>query len=81
MSWFVIFSASMGVPALLNQGAQGFAGGDGRRASERQVPGFGDNVLRRVGRMAFDPEGKSDGVAAGNRAVLAESVGILDFAK
>ena len=31
--------------------------------------------------MAIDAEGEADGVAAGNRAVLAEAVGVFDFAQ
>ena len=67
--------------ALLDQRAERLRGGDGRRAAEGQVAGVGDDVLRRVGRMAFDAKGEAHGVAAGDRAVLAEAVRVFDLAQ
>ena len=82
MSLLVILRASMGVrvPSSINAQKR-LGGGNGRRAAERQVAGFRDNVFRGVGRVTFDPEGEAERVAAGDRAVLAEAVGVFDFAE
>ncbi len=69
------------IAPLLDQRAEGLRGGDGRGAAEGQVAGLGDHVLRRVGRMTPHPEGETHGVAADDRAVLAEAVGIVDLAQ
>ena len=69
------------VAALLDQRAEGLGGGDGRRAAERQIPGLGNHVLRRIGRMPPNAKGESYGVAAGQRAVLAQPVRVFDLAQ
>ncbi len=69
------------VAALLDHRAQRLGGGDRRRAAEGQVAGLGNHVLRRVGRVTTHPKGKTHGITADDRTVLAEAVRILDLAQ
>ena len=82
MSWLLIFRAWIGrITAPLDQGAEGLGSGDRGSAAERQIAGVGDDVLGGISRMAADAEGESHGVAAGDRAMLAQAVRIVDLAQ
>ena len=69
------------VTALLDEGAEGLGSGDRRGAAEGQIASVGDHVLPRVGRMPADAESEPHRVAAGDRAVLAHAIRILDLAQ
>lgn len=66
--------------AFLDNGAKRLGGGDGRSAAEGQVARLGDDVPGRVRRVAPDAEGEPEGIAAGDRAVVAEAVRVRDLA-
>jgi len=71
--------AQRGEAALFDQRAERLGGRNGRRAAERQVACFGDDVLCRITGMPPDAKGEAQRVAADDRAVFAQTVRVFDL--
>ena len=66
-------------PLFFQEGAECFRSGDRRGTAKGQVAGLGDYVAGGIGRVALDAKAEAQGVSADDRAMFAETVGVLQL--